>query len=64
MLTCSPWLNPVEVLCRHFRREVTHCELFERSKALLNAPADFFDRYNREPHTTLSGIGSNAAEAV
>ena len=26
--TYSPWLNPIEMLWRHFRREVTHCELF------------------------------------
>ena len=25
--TYSPWLNPVEMLWRHFHREVTHCEL-------------------------------------
>jgi transposase len=27
--TYSPWLNLIEMLCRHFRREVTHCGLFE-----------------------------------
>jgi transposase len=27
--TYSPWLNPIEMLWRHFRREVTHCELYE-----------------------------------
>jgi putative transposase len=27
--TYSPWLNPIEMLWRHFRREVTHCEIFE-----------------------------------
>ncbi len=26
--TYSPWLNPIEMLWRQFRREVTHCELF------------------------------------
>ena len=26
--TYSPWLNTIELLWRHFRREVTHCELF------------------------------------
>src|SRR6266571_6301698 len=25
--TYSPWLNPIEMLWRYFRREVTHCEL-------------------------------------
>ena len=33
--TYSPWLNPIEMLWRHFRREVTHCELFENVKALV-----------------------------
>ena len=27
--TYSPWLNPIEMLWRHYRRQVTHCELFE-----------------------------------
>jgi putative transposase len=26
--TYSPWLTPIELLWRHFRREVTHGELF------------------------------------
>ena len=62
--TYSPWLNPIEMLWRHFRREVTHCELFASVKALLAAAADFFDRYNREPQKMLSIIGSNAAKAL
>ena len=62
--TYSPWLNPIEMLWRHLRREVTHCELFDSVKALLLAAADFFARYNREPHKTLSIIGSNAAKAL
>jgi transposase len=62
--TYSPWLNPIEMLWRHFRREVTHCELFASVKALLMAAADFFARSNREPHKTLSIIGSNAAKAL
>ena len=32
----SPWLNPIEMLWRHFRREVTHCELFANVKALID----------------------------
>ncbi len=59
--TYSPWLNPIEMLWRHFRREVTHCELFETVKALLQATQDFFDRHNRTPERVLSIIGSNAA---
>jgi transposase len=56
--TYSPWLNPIEMLWRHFRREVTHCELFATVKALLAAAADFFARHNREPQHTLSIIGA------
>ena len=62
--TYSPWLNPIEMLWRHFRREVTHCELFETVKTLLAAAEDFFARYNREPQKMLSIIGSNAAKAL
>jgi transposase len=56
--TYSPWLNPIEMLWRHFRREVTHCELFESVKALLSAAQDFFDRYNLGPERILSVIGA------
>ena len=56
--TYSPWLNPIEMLWRHFRREVTHGELFETVPALLAAARDFFDRYNQIPHKILSVIGS------
>ena len=56
--TYSPWLNPIEMLWRHFRREVTHCELFVSVKALLAAATDFFARYNRDPHRILSVIGA------
>jgi putative transposase len=56
--TYSPWLNPMEMLWRHFRREVTHCELFESLKALIAAAQDFFSRYNRCPERILSIIGA------
>lgn len=56
--TYSPWLNPIEMLWRHFRREVTHCELFENIKALLFAARDSFDRYNQCPDQVLSIIGA------
>jgi putative transposase len=62
--TYSPWLNPIEMLWRHFRREVTHCEIFENVKALIDAAYDFFFRYNMTPHLVLSIIGSNVAEIV
>ena len=56
--TYSPWLNPIEMLWRHFRREVTHCELFENIKALLAAAHNFFDRYRQCPDQVLSIIGA------
>jgi transposase len=59
--TYSPWLNPIEMLWRHFRREVTHCELFASLKALVIAATDFFTRYNREPQHMLSIIGAKPA---
>lgn len=60
--TYSPWLNPIEMLWRHFRREVTHCELFPTLKALIAAAYAFFERYNRRPREVLSIIGSDPAE--
>jgi putative transposase len=57
--TYSPWLNPIEMLWRHFRREVTQCELFESVDALLEATQDFFDRYNRKPEAVRSIIGAH-----
>lgn len=56
--TYSPWLNPIEMLWRHFRREVTHCELFLTLKDLISASYDFFIRYNQTPDKTLSLIGA------
>jgi transposase len=56
--TYRPWLNPIEMLWRHFRRAGTHCELFESVKALLAAARDCFARYNREPQRILSIIGA------
>jgi transposase len=58
--TYSPWLNPIEMLWRHFRREVTHCELYTTVKDLLAASSDFFDRCNQLPEGVLSIIGSRA----
>ena len=57
--TYSPRLNPIEMLWRHFRREVTHCELFETVHALLRAAHEFFARYNRTPEKVLSIIGAH-----
>ena len=56
--TYSPWLNPIEMLWRHFRRVVTHCELFESVNALLKASQMFFDTLNKTPHDVLSIIGA------
>lgn len=57
--TYSPWLNPLEMHWRHFRREVTHCELFASMNTLIQATNDFFARYNAAPHLTLSIIGTH-----
>jgi len=56
--TYSPWLNPIEMLWRHFRREVTHCEIFETVKLLIEASYNFFNRYNTNPEDVLSIIGA------
>lgn len=56
--TYSPWLNPIEMLWRHCRREVTHCELFASMQALTDAALDFFHRYNQSPARVLSMIGA------
>jgi putative transposase len=53
-----PWLNPIEMLLRHFRSEVTHCELFETVKVLIEVSYDFFRRYNQTPDKVLSIIGA------
>jgi putative transposase len=58
--TYNPRLNPIERLWRQFRRDVTHCELFETVKALLAAARDFFDRCNAQPDKVLSIIGSHS----
>lgn len=56
--TYSPWLNPIEMLWRHFRREVTHCELFTSVQELLKATKGFFICYNAMPNKVLSIIGA------
>jgi len=57
--TYSPWLNPIEMLWRYFRREVTHCEIFVSIKALIKATNEFFDLCNQQPELVLSAIGAN-----
>jgi hypothetical protein len=52
--TYSPWLNPIEMLWRHFRREVTHNELYPTVNALLTAAQEFFDLSKRNPRCMLS----------
>ena len=59
--TYSPWLDPIEMLWRHFRREVTHCDLFSSLDALVAAAGEFFDRYNQSPGGVRSIIGSRPA---
>jgi transposase len=62
--TYSPWLNPIEMLWRQFRREVTHTERFQTVKRLLAAARACFDRYTREPARILSVIGSHAQNLI
>jgi len=59
--TYSPWLTPIELRWRPFRREVTHGELLASLDALLKAAHAFFDRYNQCSHRVLSIIGAPAA---
>jgi hypothetical protein len=56
-----PWLNPIEMRWRQFRREVTHCAWFASLDALLHAAQAFFDRDNQAPARVLSLIGAHAA---
>jgi transposase len=59
--TDSPWLNPVAMRWRPFRREVAHGELFASLDALLKAAHAFFDRDNHSTTRVLSIIGAQAA---
>lgn len=52
------------MLWHHFRREVTHCELFETVQLLKGAAKDFFDRYNQTPERILSMIGVHPAQHI
>jgi hypothetical protein len=61
LLIYNPWLNPIEILWRQFRREVTHSELFASVDAILKAAHAFFDRYNHSTECVLSIIGAYAA---
>jgi hypothetical protein len=49
-LTAPQFVKP-EMLWRHFRREVTYCELFSSLDALLEAARGFLDRYNQRART-------------
>ena|SRR5688572_11708051 len=59
--TYSPWLHPIEMLWRHFRRQVTHCEFFVSLAHSIEAANSFFARHNQAPHLTLSIIGSHSS---
>lgn len=58
--TYSPWLNPIEMLWRQLRREVTSCELFETIDGLVDACLRFFERLNERPGRALSIIGTDS----
>ena len=57
--TYSPWLNPIEMLWRQFRREVTHCELFDTVQDLLTATRAFFEGCNSRPDRVRTIIGAH-----
>ncbi len=57
--TYSPWLNPIEMLWRHLRRVVTHCDLFATMTALHQAVIDFFARCNHGEYDVRSIIGAH-----
>ena len=59
--TYRPWLNPIEMLWRQFRREVTHCELFATVQDLLTATRAFFDNCNHTPDKVRTIIGAHPA---
>jgi putative transposase len=59
--TYSPWLNPSEMRWRHFRREVTQCELLASVDALRKAAHAFFERDNQSTERVVSIIGAHAA---
>ena len=50
--TYSPWLNPIEMLWRYFRKEVTHCELFESMKALIASHTGVLQALQYDARTT------------
>ena len=57
--TYSPWLNPIEMLWRSMRYNVTHCELFMMIDDLVVAFLNYFLITSTE--TVRSIIGSKAA---
>jgi hypothetical protein len=59
--TYSPWLHPIALRWRHFRRDGTHGERFASLDALLKAAHACFDRDNQDTEGALSIIGAHAA---
>ena len=57
--TYSPWLNPIEMLWRAMRYNVTHCELFMTIEDLESAFLEYFRSIPKE--TVRRIIGSKAA---
>ena len=59
--TYSPWLNPIAMLWRQFRREVPHHALLASVTALLEAAQEFFARSNQCTERVLAISGAHAA---
>ena len=47
------------MLWRHFRRELTHGELFVSVGELVKASYEFFEKYRAMPDKILSVIGAH-----
>ncbi|MGZ8412726.1 MAG: hypothetical protein ACXW05_08335 [Gemmatirosa sp.] len=59
--THRPWLDPIAMRWRQFRREDTHCERFERVQGLLAATRDLRDRSDQQPGGVRAILGAHPA---
>jgi hypothetical protein len=57
--TYSPWLDPIEMLWRQFRRQVTHGERFDAVGDLLTVIRVFLKRYHHCADTVRCITGAH-----
>ena len=62
--TYRPWRNPIELVWRHVRREVTPCALFDTMGVLITAAYACFARYTHLPQRVLSIIGAHPTSCM